>query len=295
MGVALIIVSACFFGSLGVFGKLAYRLNLTTPQLLSYRFLIAAVLLWPAALLMRERLPPRRALLGLTIMGGVGYFGQSAAYFNALHYIPVSTTALLLYTYPIVVTLLAAGLFGESLGVLKLVAVALSFVGTVLVVQVQVTHHAPALGIVLAAGSAACYSAYILFGSRLLPGLPPISSTALIMTSSAVVWSAYATMSGQILVHWDPPRLALIAGFGVIGTTIPVLTFIIGLPLLGASRAAILSTFEPASSVLFAILILGESANGIQLLGGALILAAVLVLEGGGWRASRVLPQAVRE
>ena len=76
---------------------------------------------------------------------------------------------------------------------------------------------------------------------------------------------------------------------------IAAVTFILGLRLVGASRAAILSTFEPASSVLLAVLILGESANPIQYLGGAFILASVVVLEGQGWRVSRALAQATRE
>src|SRR4030081_983895 len=116
VGVALVVGSAICFGTLGVFGKLAYRLGLTTPQLLSYRFALAAVVLWLAAIVVRQGVPPRRSLIGLAIMGGAGYVGQSAAYFSALHFIPVSTTALLLFTFPVVVTLLAPLLFHEPLG-----------------------------------------------------------------------------------------------------------------------------------------------------------------------------------
>jgi drug/metabolite transporter (DMT)-like permease len=293
-GVALVIGSAVCFGTLGVFGKLAYRVGLTTPQLLSYRFGLAALLLWAAAVVMRQGLPSRAKLLGLVLMGGAGYVAQSAAYFNALHYIPASTTALLLYTYPVVVTLLAALLFGESLGWIKIVALGLSAVGTVFVVQAQL-HAAPAIGIVLGLGSALFYSGYILFGSRLLPGLPPVSATAVIMSSAAIVWSLYAAISGQLIVDWTTSKVALLAGFAILGTTIPVLTFILGLPLVGASRAAILSTFEPASTVFLAVVILGETASPIQWIGGALILASVVALEGPGWRASRVLAQATRE
>ena len=293
-GVALVIGSACCFGTLGVFGKLAYRLGLTTPQLLSYRFGLAAILLWVAAMILRQGLPPRRSLVGLALMGGAGYVGQSGSYFSALHFIPASTNALLLYTFPVVVTLLATVLFHEPLGWLKLGAVGLAFLGTMLVVEAQL-RAAPPIGIVLGLGSAAFYSGYILYGSRLLPGLPPVSATAMIMTSAAVVWTAYATINGQLAVDWTPPRLLLIASFAVVGTTIPVLTFILGLRLLGPSRAAILSTFEPASTVLLAVIILGESANPIQYVGGALILASVVLLEGPGWRASRVLAQAARE
>src|SRR2546423_2172652 len=294
MGVALVIGSACCFGTLGVFGKLAYRLGLSTPQLLSYRFGLAALLLWFAVAIIRQGLPPRRSLVGLAIMGGAGYVGQSGSYFSALHFIPASTNALLLYTFPVVVTLLAAALFHEPLGWPRLAAVGLAFLGTVLVVEAQLRSAAP-IGILLGLGSAAFYSGYILFGSRLLPGLPPVSATASIMTSAAIVWTAYAATTGQLLVDWTPPRIALLAGFAVLGTIIPVLTFILGLRLVGPSRAAILSTFEPASTVLLAVIILGELASPIQYLGGVLILVSVLVLEGPGWRASRVLAQAARE
>jgi drug/metabolite transporter (DMT)-like permease len=292
--VALIIGSACCFGSLGVFGKIAYRLGLTTAQLLSYRFALAAVLLWLAVAVTRGGLPPRRSLIGLAIMGGAGYVGQSASYFSALHFIPVSTTALLLYTFPVVVTLLARLLFGEPLGWAKIVAVGLAFLGTMLVVEAQL-KAAPPIGIILGLTSAAIYSGYILYGSRLLPGIPPVSATATIATAAAIVWSGVAATSGQLAVNWTLSRFGLLAGFAVVGTTIPVLAFILGLRLVGASRAAILSTFEPASSVLLAVVILGESGNPIQYLGGAFILASVVVLEGQGWRASRTLAQATRE
>jgi drug/metabolite transporter (DMT)-like permease len=115
------------------------------------------------------------------------------------------------------------------------------------------------------------------------------------MTSAAVVWGIYASATSQLGVTWTAPRLALMGSFAVLGTTIPVLTFILGLRLVGPSRAAILSTFEPASTVLLAVIILGELASPLQYLGGALIIASVLVLEGSGWVASRVLAQATRE
>ena len=44
----------------------------------------------------------------------------------------------------------------------------------------------------------------------------------------------------------------------MVGTTIPVLTFILGLRLVGPSRAAILSTFEPVSTVLLELELAGR-------------------------------------
>ena len=294
LGIALIIGSACCFGSLAIFGKLGYRLGLTLPQLLGYRFALAALLLWAAVLIWARRLPGRSHVIGLVLMGAAGYVGQSAGYFNALRYIPASTTALLLYTYPVVVTLLAAVFFRESIGWNKLAAVGVAFLGTILVVEAQVKTVAP-VGILLGLSSAACYSAYILYGSRLLPKVPAVSATAIIMSSAALVWLGYAAATRQLPVPMDRPRLLLIVAFAIVPTAVPILAFIAGLRLLGPSRAAILSTFEPATTVVLAVIILGEGASLPQLIGGALILLSVLVLEGPGWRASRVLAQATRE
>src|SRR5437763_14046304 len=96
-GVALVIGSASCFGSLGVFGKLAYRLGLTTPQLLSYRFALAALLPWVAAAVTRQGLPAPRSLLGVAVMGGAGDVGQSGSCFIALQYTPASPNALTLH------------------------------------------------------------------------------------------------------------------------------------------------------------------------------------------------------
>ena len=282
LGVALIIGSAWCFGSLAIFGKLGYR------------FALAAILLWAAVAIGARRLPSRSHVLGLVLMGAAGYVGQSAGYFNALRYIPASTTALLLYTYPVVVTLLAALFFGEVVGRYKVAAVGVAFLGTVLVVEAQLKAVAP-IGIVLGLSSAVCYSAYILYGSRLLPKVPAVSATAIIMTSAAVVWLGYAGATGQLPVPMNRSRLLLIVAFAIVPTAVPILAFIAGLRLLGPSRAAILSTFEPATTVVLAVIILGETASLPQYIGGALILASVLLLEGSGWRASRVLAQATRE
>ena len=59
--------------------------------------------------------------------------------------------------------------------------------------------------------------------------------------------------------------------------------------------AAILSTFEPATTVLLAVVILGEVARPIQYLGGSLIILAAILLEAPGWLAARATVQPIRE
>ena len=294
LGVGLVVLSACSYGTLAIFGKLAYGHGIALPTLLSYRFALAALVFWGLVAFRAPTLPPRGRWLPLALLGAAGYVGQSASYFGALRLIPASTTSLLLYTFPAVVTLLAALLFHESLTRAKLIALAVALLGTTLVVQAQV-QSVPSLGLALGLLSAGFYSSYILYASRVLPGVPPIAASATIMTAAAVVWAAYAGATGQLGVRKDAVTIALLAGFVLFATVLPVLTFVIGMPLIGPSRAAILSTFEPATTVLLAVLILGEAARPIQYVGGALIILAAILLEAPGWRASRSAIQAIRE
>jgi drug/metabolite transporter (DMT)-like permease len=70
----------------------------------------------------------------------------------------------------------------------------------------------------------------------------------------------------------------VIAAIVVLATVVPVVTFLAGLRRIGATNAAMLSTLEPVVTVLLAALLLGEILKPVTLLGGALILAAVIIL-----------------
>ncbi len=72
----------------------------------------------------------------------------------------------------------------------------------------------------------------------------------------------------------------------MIATVLPVVTFLAGLRRIGATNAAMLSTLEPVVTVLLTVLLLGESFKPVTLLGGGLILAAVLLLARGELRSA---------
>ena len=76
-----------------------------------------------------------------------------------------------------------------------------------------------------------------------------------------------------------PEALVPVVLAGVIGAGVPTLAFITGIRRLGPSQAAILATLEPVVGVGLAAWLLGERPAPIQLVGGALILAAAVLLQ----------------
>jgi drug/metabolite transporter (DMT)-like permease len=103
------------------------------------------------------------------------------------------------------------------------------------------------------------------------------------MAGAAIIYLVVGLVAGSLGGLTEPLASAAAAWpvllAGVIGAGIPTLAFITGIRLLGAPRAAILATFEPVVGVALAALLLGQQPTIVQLLGGAMIIAAGVVLQ----------------
>lgn len=274
MGVLLIVISAASFGALPIFIRLAYRTGADPTTLLVLRYSIAAVVMVAIMFARKTPLPRGRILLGLVLMGAVGYVGQSFAYFTALTMASASLVALLLYLYPAIVTMLSALFFKERLTAAKVGALTLALVGTALTIGPAGSGRVA--GILLAIAAAVIYSVYILVGSRIIPHASAIAASTTVITAAAAVYIGIVAVRGptfpQTFSGW-----ADIFAIALVSTVLPIVTFLAGLERVGPTKASTLSTFEPVMSVMLAILILGETISPLQVLGGALILAAVIV------------------
>ncbi|RIK48089.1 MAG: hypothetical protein DCC59_15555 [Chloroflexi bacterium] len=74
------------------------------------------------------------------------------------------------------------------------------------------------------------------------------------------------------------PGWLVVAGIIFISTVIPVTAFLAGLERIGPTNAAMLSTLEPVVTVTLASWLFGEVLQPLVLIGGGLILAAVVIL-----------------
>jgi drug/metabolite transporter (DMT)-like permease len=274
VGVLLIIISAVAFGTLPILARLAYQAGADTLTVLLFRYTIAAVVMVALSLSRRTPLPRGRILLGLTLMGAVGYVGQSLAYFTALTLASASLVSLLLYLYPAIVTALSALIFKERLTPLKLGALFLALVGTALTIGPLGSGHVQ--GVLFALAAAGIYSVYILAGSRLMPHTSALGASTTVIIAAAVVYAGVVAVHGPVFPRTYSGWVMVVA-IALISTVLAIMTFFAGLKLIGPSKASTLSTLEPVVSVGLAILVLGEAVGPLQILGGLLILTAVLV------------------
>jgi drug/metabolite transporter (DMT)-like permease len=278
-GVACIVASATAFGAMPIFGKLAYADGVDVPSLLFLRFGLAGALMVVVMRMRGMAWPRGRNLLLLVAMGGLGYVGQSFCYFAALQYASAGLTALLLYLYPAIVTVLSAVLARRRLSAMRMLAVLATLFGTGLAVGGSLAGST--LGILLGATAALIYSVYILVGERVTPVSGAMASATVIMLAAALVCGLVVLVRGPALPGSALGWAALVS-IATLSTAVAVITFFAGMARLGAADAATLSTLEPVVSIVLAAMFLDEALGRWQIVGGAIVLGAVILLARSG-------------
>ncbi|HYC42517.1 MAG TPA: DMT family transporter [Noviherbaspirillum sp.] len=271
--IALVLLSALGFGSMALFAKVAYASGLTPSMLLTLRFVLAVTMLAPVIWLKRLRLPRGRTLAGFALMGAL-YTAQSQSYFTALMHASSGLVGLLLYVYPVLVTLLAVAFGWERLDRRTFALLALAIAG--MAVMLGGDLQGTPLGITLGLAAAAIYAVYITIGSRLTGGTDPLSATLVVMTAAAIGNGGFALAAGAALPVDATTWLAVLAI--AFASLVAVACFLVGIQHIGGSQASIISTLEPVITLCLGIALLGESASAGQLIGGAMVLAAVILL-----------------
>lgn len=272
-------MSGASFGAAAVLAKIAYAAGADPVTLLAVRFVIAGLCMVGLLHVRRHHWPTGRTLLQLVALGAVCYVTQSMLYFTALTVAPAALVALLLYVYPAIVMVVAALLFHESLSTAKVVALLTALVGTALTIG-RAPAGSPA-GIVLGLGAAVAYAIYILASSRVAPKAGAIPSATVVMLSAGVVLGVFALVQGPAFPQSAGGWGALI-GIALISTVVAIVTFFAGLERIGPAEASTVSTMEPVMVVVLAAVVLGETISTGQIIGGTLIIMAVVLMARAG-------------
>lgn len=283
-GTLLTAVSALGFSTLPIFAVTAYQNGANVITFLAYRFLLASVLLWAYLLLVRrEPLPNWRTQATLLLMGGAGYTTMSLCYVSAVEADRLSPAfaALLLYTYPAIVTLLTWWFDGAKLGRRQIAALAVTTAGVALVLGAPEGEALfTAIGALLALSAAVVYSVYTYIAGKVTVQIPPIVVTTYVSTAAALVLLGYGAATQTLTTPAGPGWLA-IGGTALFATVLAVLCCFAGIARLGAARASLVSTLEPVGTAVLSAAFFGDRLAGWQIAGGLLVLGGVAWLSLG--------------
>jgi drug/metabolite transporter (DMT)-like permease len=319
LGILLVVISACGFGSGALFAKPIYAAGVDWMTLLAWRFLFAAILSWGWLLVW----PAHRRALGLLtrrriailVLLGLFYLGNTGTYFAALETVSASLAALIVYLYPALVAVMSIRFARRLQGRRAWGALALATLGVALAVGgIDPQKQPPFLGLALTIATPVIYATWIILAARLSgeradaeradadrgtpsppydseavnepQGTEPAPAAAVMITATAIGWWTLALVTGRPVAPAQIPADAWIPllGVGVISTAVALQTFYAGARRIGAAQASLVSTVEPIYTIIFAALLFHEALTPLQLAGGLLVIIGVVVAQTGGRR-----------
>jgi drug/metabolite transporter (DMT)-like permease len=271
-GLALVALSTVAYGVMPILGKVAYGAGVEVIPLLAWRYVMAALVV---AALERGPRPPLRERVRLWAIGSV-FVLNSIAYFRALQTIPASVTALVLYTYPVIVALLAALAGVERLTARAVLAALGAFAGCALTARGAPSGAPlPAAGVAWALAAALIYASFVVLSSRFGAGVPARVLALHLAQAASVACAGLGLAGGGLALPLDPRGLLAVAGIGLVSTVVAMIAFLAGMALVGPTRASVLSSLEVVVTLVLAFAFLGERLGPTQWAGAALILGAV--------------------
>lgn len=318
LGIVLVVVSAAGFGSGALLVQPLYEAGMDALVVLSWRFATAAVLSWAYLLAFRRtrvalRSLPRRRI-GVLLLLGVLYVGNSYSYIASLEVVSISLVSIISYLYPAIVAVMAVRLVRRLEGRRAWLALGISMLGVALAVGGIPEGALPPLwGLALAFANPIIYATWIIFQARLAGDRParprapaaagdepallippgdaetvsdipdPAVAAAVMTTATAAVYVVLSSATGASLSPAAVPGQAWLPllGLGLVATAIAIQTFYAGVKRVGAARASLISTVEPVYTIVLAMILFDERLTPIQIVGGLLVLFAVILAETG--------------
>jgi len=273
-GMLFALVSATFYGLNIVYARLASFAGASGSAIVVYRVFLMLVLVGIAAIVMRRSLAMAREERGIMLLLGVATALVGVCYLSSVAFIPVTVAAVVFYTFPIFIVLASPFVEGTRLTPSLLGVVALAITGVVMVVG-------PALGDLDWRGLALALAASVATATQFFAAAR-CRRTGVV---AKVFWIHVlvlptAALIGLVTGQLAPPSTLALAPFAV-GMTIGgyVLGFMLQFLALGritAVAAGIIYCTEPVVAAVSSAVLLGETLSPPQMMGGALVLSAIV-------------------
>lgn len=291
-GLVFALGAALAFGTSGVFARGLIDAGWTPGAAVTVRMWVAAlVLLAPTLIALRGKWGIVRRNAGMILVYGLlAVTMAQLCYFQAVAVMDVGVALLIEYTTPIAVILWLWLRRGEKPTRRSILGAILAFVGLVLMLDVLTGAQVHVGGILFALGAMVGAATYFVLSGRGDTGLPPIALAGLGLFIGSI-GLAVASVTGVLPFAWTTddveyrfltvPWFVPVLAVGLLSTAVAYSLGIISTRMLGSRLASFVALSEVVAAMVFSWLMLGQVPGPIQALGGALVLAGVVIVKLG--------------
>lgn len=304
LGYLLAFVAAATYGLNPLFALPLMADGMDTPSILFFRYLLAVPIVG-VMMAARGKSPRVKRCLADTQSGNTAWrevtltamllgFGllvalSSLTLFESYRYMDAGVASTMLFVYPIMVALMMSLFFRERLTATTMLCLIMAFVGVCLMYYSGGSltgGTVSGIGTLYVMGSALSYAIYIVGVNRsALSRVPTLTVTFYILIAGVLLFGANLWMTGHIFVPQTWQQWFGVAALAIFPTTVSFFCTTLAISYIGSTPTAILGAMEPVTAVVIGITVFGEPLTARNMVGLALILAAVTLVVTGGYVA----------
>lgn len=286
-GLLLAAAGAIAFSGKAIIVKLSYRHGVDAVTVIMYRMLFALpfflMLGWwsERQTFARDNPLSRRDVMGIVALGFVGYYLSSYLDFLGLQYVTASLERLILYLNPTLVVLLGWLLYKKPIQPIRMLAMAVSYSGVLLVFAHEVTLAGVnvVLGSSLVFASAITYAMYLIYSGQLVQRVGAMRlvgwATSVACVCCIVQFLVLRPLSAAVV----PTDVLWLAALNALACTVaPVLMVMMAIERIGAALTAQTGMIGPMATITLGVLLLDEPLNVWIGLGTLLVLSGVYIV-----------------
>ena len=282
-GYLCVMAAALMWASSGTAGKALFISGMAPFDLIQIRVTLSAIsILMVLGVFFRDMLKIRMKDVFYFVVLGSGVMALcQSSYFMAISKIHVAAAILLQYMAPSLVALFSICFWKERLTVFKLLALMLSIAGCYLVVG---GYNLKLLemntqGILWGLAAAVAFASYSLLGERGMHRYNPWTVHIYALLFASVTLNVVHTPFAYLSSSYSISQWMHIIYIVIFGTILPFGLYFVGISHIRSTRASITATLEPISAAVFAYIFVGEIFEPLQILGGACVIASIMLLQ----------------
>ncbi len=278
----MVVLAGILWGTSGLFVDAWGAYGASPMQIVSYRIVTAAIMIWIYALIFdRKAIELRVKDLAFYLPTGVTLLTSAAFYYSAIKESSVSTAVILMYTAPILVMGYSVLFFGEKFNAKKGISVAAMLIGCAFVSGIVGGMEFKALGVILGLSASVSYATYnVLTKYEMSRGCNPITTTLYGFLFAAIFTLIVNPVGPMIDILAQAPvkTIPLAFAHGLMTFVLPYFLYTLSMRRIPAGVASSLAIIEPMSATIFSVVFLGEKLSIYGIVGIVMILGSVFML-----------------